>query len=183
VLQKDGLAWLGSDPIADHHSWLISYRPPSWFGGQCCSGIFLAYSQGTACHPEPPSTAPAHTMVSFDEALIKHIGQFGPGQWRILSASSLCLIANAAAFFFWTLATVNPVQNHSWECVNPTDSACQAVKQQELPSRQAFCALPAGSTRWTSQGACRQLGRCRSNPAVYELLCMVHPPFSTSTHW
>jgi hypothetical protein len=92
-------------------------------------------------------------MVTFDEALTKHIGQFGPGQWRILSASSLCLISNAAAFFFWTLATVNPVQNHSWECVNPTDSACQAVKQQELPSRQAFCALPAGSTRWTSEGA------------------------------
>lgn len=39
--------------------------------------------------------------LTFDEVLKKHVGQFGRGQRRILTASSLCLIANAAAFFYW----------------------------------------------------------------------------------
>lgn len=98
--------------------------------------------------------------LTFDEALTRHVGQFGPGQWWILSASSLCLIANAAAFFFWTLAAGNPVLGHAWECVQPTDSSCQAIKQQEAPSKQDFCALPAGSTLWTSQGGCGLAQAC-----------------------
>lgn len=91
-------------------------------------------------------------MYTFDEVLSRHVGQFGPGQWRVLSASSLCLIANAAAFFFWTFSTVNPIQHHDWECVDPTNSACQAVKQQEVPNKQDFCSLSAGGTRWTNEG-------------------------------
>lgn len=45
--------------------------------------------------------------LTFDEALIKRVGQFGRGQWLILCASSLCLIANATAFFFWWVANLS----------------------------------------------------------------------------
>jgi hypothetical protein len=90
--------------------------------------------------------------ITFDDALIKHVGQFGPGQWRILAASSVCLIANAAAFFYMVFAAVNPVAQHDWRCLDPSDAACQAVWQQDRPSSQDFCALPAGSTQWTSTG-------------------------------
>jgi hypothetical protein len=92
--------------------------------------------------------------ITFDDALIKHVGQFGPGQWRILAASSTCLIANAAAFFYMVFATVNPVAQHDWHCLKPSDAACQAVWQQDRPSSQDFCALPSGSTQWTSTGMC-----------------------------
>ena len=88
--------------------------------------------------------------ITFDEALTKHVGQFGPGQWRTLGAASVSLLANAAAFFFWVFATVNPITNHHWECTSAIDKACQAVKQQEVPSSAAFCALPAGSTQLVS---------------------------------
>lgn len=135
-------------------------------------------------------------VMTFEEALIKRVGQFGRGQWLILSASSLCLIANAAAFFFWwaslnlhppcrqhaclvvampdhcpvpahrTFAAGNPVATHQWACSDPADSACRAVWQQDAPSNQDFCSLPADSRHWSSQGEpCKRPGAAQLNRA------------------
>lgn len=92
--------------------------------------------------------------LTYDEALVKRVGQFGRGQLRILSCSSLSLLANAAAFFFWVFATINPITHKNWECVaeDSAVTACQAVREQEVPSSQDFCALPAQSWQWTSHG-------------------------------
>jgi hypothetical protein len=79
--------------------------------------------------------------LAYDEALIKQIGQFGRGQWLTVLWASFFCIANAAAFFFWTFATVDPVANHSWQCNSPADAACVAVWQQSSPTSQSFCSL------------------------------------------
>ncbi|WIA21478.1 hypothetical protein OEZ85_000683 [Tetradesmus obliquus] len=60
-------------------------------------------------------------------------------------------IANAAAFFFWTFATVDPVSDHGWSCASAADAACAAVWQQSTPNRQSFCSLAADQWHWTSQ--------------------------------
>ncbi|WIA41778.1 hypothetical protein OEZ86_009112 [Tetradesmus obliquus] len=60
-------------------------------------------------------------------------------------------IANAATFFFWTFATVDPVSDHGWSCASAADAACAAVWQQSTPNRQSFCSLAADQWHWTSQ--------------------------------
>jgi hypothetical protein len=84
---------------------------------------------------------------------LSSIGQFGPGQWRTVFWASLFCFCNAAAFFFWTFATVDPVANHSWRCINPVDSACAAVWQSPNPSSQEFCSLQRDQWDWTHLGA------------------------------
>lgn len=90
--------------------------------------------------------------LSYDEALTKHIGQFGRGQWLQVLWASLPQIANAAAFFLWVFVTINPINNHSWSCTDPSDAACTAVWQQDSPTSQSFCGLRTDQWQWTSQG-------------------------------
>lgn len=90
--------------------------------------------------------------LTYDEALNKNIGQFGPGQWRTLLWASIPQMSNAAAFFLWVFITVDTVSNHSWRCRDPSDAACAAVWQQDSPSGQSFCSLRADQWQWTSQG-------------------------------
>lgn len=90
--------------------------------------------------------------IAYDEALTKTIGQFGPGQWRAVLWASMFCICNAAAFFFWTFATVDPIGNHGWGCNSPADAACAAVWQLSTPTSQDFCGLQADQWHWTSQG-------------------------------
>jgi hypothetical protein len=90
--------------------------------------------------------------LTYDEALSKHIGQFGPGQWLQVFWASIPQIANAAAFFLWTFITINPVADHSWRCSSPADAACAAMWQQEVPSSSSFCSLSPDQWQWSSQG-------------------------------
>jgi hypothetical protein len=90
--------------------------------------------------------------MTYDEALTKHIGQFGPGQWKLCLWASIPQLANAAAFFLWVFITVDAAANHSWRCTDSSDVSCAAVWQQDSPSSQAFCTLWADQWQWTSQG-------------------------------
>jgi hypothetical protein len=67
------------------------------------------------------------STLTYDEALTKHIGQFGPGQWLALVWASTHEIANAAALFIWVFLTVDPIASHSWKCTQPTDAQCAAA--------------------------------------------------------
>lgn len=91
--------------------------------------------------------------LTYDAALTKHLGQWGPGQWRCLLWASLPQLANAAAFFLWVFITVDPVANHSWQCRSAADAACAAVyQQQKNPSSERFCGLSANQWQWTNEG-------------------------------
>lgn len=90
--------------------------------------------------------------LTYDAALTKHLGQWGPGQWRCLLWASLPQLANAAAFFLWVFITVDPVANHSWQCRSAADAACAAVYQQKNPSSESFCGLSANQWQWTNEG-------------------------------
>lgn len=87
---------------------------------------------------------------TFDEALIKHIGQFGRGQRRVVGLTSLFQVLNALAFMLWVFVCMNPVSSRSWECTDPEDTACSAA--WVTSSKEAFCSLPTASWRWTNQG-------------------------------
>jgi hypothetical protein len=91
--------------------------------------------------------------MTYDEAPSKHIGQFGPGQWRQVFWASIPQVACATVFFLWVFVAVDPVANHSWTCNNPADAACAVVWQQEVPSSSSFCSLSPDQWQWTSQGA------------------------------
>lgn len=90
--------------------------------------------------------------ITYDDALTKTVGQFGPGQWLILTCASIPQLANAAAFFLWVFITVDPAINHGWECRDDTDAACKAVWQQASPSSSSLCGLHPDQWTWTSQG-------------------------------
>lgn len=36
---------------------------------------------------------------TFDEALVRYIGQFGPGQWRVITVTSLFQVSGVDATF------------------------------------------------------------------------------------
>jgi hypothetical protein len=94
------------------------------------------------------------STLTYDEALTKHIGQFGPGQRLSLLWASTHEIANAAALFIWGFLTVNPIASHSWSCTDPADALCMAVWQQDHPETHSFCSLRADQWQWTNQGVC-----------------------------
>lgn len=112
----------------------------------------LSFPARTMSHSEGFGGSRFDAPLTYDEALTKQIGQFGPGQWQAVLWASMFSIANAAAFFFWTFATVDPVSDHGWSCASAADAACAAVWQQSTPNRQSFCSLAADQWHWTSQG-------------------------------
>jgi len=105
------------------------------------------------------SMATSSRSFTYDEALKKHIGQFGPGQWLQVLWASIPNIANAAAFFLWVFITIDPVANHAWQCTDAADATCAAVWQQTTPSSKSFCSLRASQWQWTSQGRKRGASR------------------------
>jgi len=91
--------------------------------------------------------------LTYDELLIRHIGQFGLGQWLSLLWASLSQIANAAAFFVWVFITVDPAASHSWKCTDPADAVCAAAwLKSSSTSSGSFCSLSADQWHWTKKG-------------------------------
>ena len=90
--------------------------------------------------------------VTYDQALVLFLGQWGPGQWRSLLWASLPQIANAAAFFLWVFISVDPIANRSWQCREPADAACAAVWREATPSSQSFCSLSSQQWQWSNEG-------------------------------
>jgi hypothetical protein len=90
--------------------------------------------------------------LTYDEVLIQHVGQFGPGQLLSLFWASLHEIANAAALFIWVFLTIDSVASHSWRCIDPADAVCAAVWQQDRPDSHSFCSLHPDQWQWTSHG-------------------------------
>jgi len=83
--------------------------------------------------------------ITFDDALVKFIGQLGRGQQRIVALSSAFYIPNAFAFLLLVFAAVSPTSKHHWRCIDPQDAGCAAVHDAPELSQVAFCSLTKGA--------------------------------------
>jgi hypothetical protein len=91
-------------------------------------------------------------VITFDEALIKHVGQCGRGQLRIVLLASLFQVVNALAFMIPVFLFKDPLASQSWECNKGLDAAEQAACSStwESGDAAAFCSLEP--TAWGNQG-------------------------------
>ena len=89
-------------------------------------------------------------VLTFDETLTQYIGEFGRGQQLIVLIVSVLAIPNGLISLLWVMMTIDPIQNHHWQCIDPSNATCNAV--YAAPSSQAFCDLPADSWQWTNSG-------------------------------
>jgi MFS family permease len=86
--------------------------------------------------------------LTMDEALMRHVGEFGWGQLKYLLMASILLIPNAMAGLLWVFLATDPVKSKSWECVaGPYAAACEEALASSSPE-QAFCSLPSGAWQW-----------------------------------
>lgn len=92
-------------------------------------------------------------LLTFDEALTKHVGEFGRGQRRVVLLASLFGLPNGLVFLLWVFLSIDPIKSRAWSCVDAADAACSAVlhaPQQNVAA--AFCQLPKDTWQWTSRG-------------------------------
>jgi hypothetical protein len=91
---------------------------------------------------------------TFDEALIKHVGQCGRGQLRVVLLASLFQVANALAFMIPVFLFKDPIASKSWECNADAGAAQQAACSNAWASADAaaFCSLEPTAWRWSNQG-------------------------------
>jgi hypothetical protein len=89
----------------------------------------------------------------FDEALIKHVGQRGCGQLRVILLASLFQVANALAFMIPVFLFKDPIASRSWECNADAGAAQQAAcsRAWESGDAAAFCSLEPTAWRWSNQ--------------------------------
>eukprot|EP00879_Flechtneria_rotunda_P032930 GHRR01036405.1.p1 GENE.GHRR01036405.1~~GHRR01036405.1.p1 ORF type:complete len:104 (-),score=11.67 GHRR01036405.1:361-672(-) len=92
-----------------------------------------------------------NTGITFDEALSKCIGEFGRGQRRVVGLTSAFWLANGFVFLVWVFMSKDPVAGLSWECSDPSDTACNAVWRSSKPA-EGFCMLSSIQWHWTSRG-------------------------------
>jgi hypothetical protein len=91
--------------------------------------------------------------ITFDEALVNHVGEFGPGQRRVVLACSLLNVSNALAVLLLVfLCHPDPVLQHQWQCTSTRDDACFNVWISSDPNSAGFCALPRDAWYWSSTG-------------------------------
>jgi hypothetical protein len=92
--------------------------------------------------------------ITFDESLIKHVGQCGRGQLRIVLLASLFQVANALAFMIPVFLLKDPVVSRSWECSEAAGVTQQAACSSawESGDSAAFCSLEPAAWRWSNQG-------------------------------
>jgi hypothetical protein len=92
--------------------------------------------------------------ITFDESLIKHVGQCGRGQLRIVLLASLFQVANALAFMIPVFLFKDPIVSRSWVCNEPDGAAQQAACSSawESGDSAAFCSLAPTAWRWSNQG-------------------------------
>lgn len=92
--------------------------------------------------------------ITFDEALIKHVGQCGRGQLRIVLLASLLQVVNALAFMIPVFLFQDPFLHKYWECNTAAGPAEQAACSSawESGDAAAFCALEPTAWRWSNQG-------------------------------
>jgi hypothetical protein len=92
--------------------------------------------------------------ITFDESLIKHVGQCGRGQLRIVLLASLFQVANALAFMIPVFLFKDPIVSQSWECDDGFGAAQQAACSSAWASADAaaFCSLEPTAWRWSNQG-------------------------------
>jgi hypothetical protein len=92
--------------------------------------------------------------ITFDEALIKHVGQCGRGQLRVVLLASLFQVANALAFMVPVFLFKDPISSRSWQCDQALEAAEQAACSSAWASGDAaaFCSLPPTAWRWSNQG-------------------------------
>ncbi|WIA32316.1 hypothetical protein OEZ86_003156 [Tetradesmus obliquus] len=91
--------------------------------------------------------------ITFDEALIKHVGQCGRGQLRIVLLASLFQVVNALAFMIPVFLFQDPLLSKYWECNTAAGPAEQAACSSawESGDAAAFCALEPTAWRWSNQ--------------------------------
>jgi MFS family permease len=100
--------------------------------------------------------------LTMDEALTRHVGEFGWGQLKFLLMASVLLIPNAMACLLWVFIATDPVKSKSWECTaGPYAAACEEALASSSPE-QAFCSLPAGAWQWAD---------ATSAVAQFDLVC------------
>eukprot|EP00775_Hariotina_reticulata_P004351 gene4351-4604_t len=90
------------------------------------------------------------SSISFDDALVKYVGQLGRGQRWIVALSSAFYIPNALAFLLLVFAAVNPISKHHWRCTDSQDATCAAVFNSPELSQVAFCSLQKEQWQFTS---------------------------------
>jgi len=92
--------------------------------------------------------------ITFDEALVKHVGQFGRGQLRVLLVTSLYQVTAALAFMIPVFLFKDPLATRSWECDGAAGAAQQAACSSawESGDSAAFCALEPTAWRWINHG-------------------------------
>lgn len=83
------------------------------------------------------------SSCTFDEALIRHVGQFGPGQWKVVAVTSLFQVSriDGPAYAAWLVYGHETVLTHS-------SLAIQAICAPRMhlhagsPSSADFTAVP-----------------------------------------
>jgi hypothetical protein len=92
--------------------------------------------------------------ITFDEALVKHVGQCGRGQLRVVVLASLFQVANALAFMIPVFLFKDPIASKSWECNGAASAAEQAACSSawESGDAAAFCSLEPTVWHWSNQG-------------------------------
>lgn len=98
--------------------------------------------------------------LTYDEALSKHVGEYGRGHVLIVALTSLFYIPNVIYFYLLVFTAVDPVKQRLWECTDTTDQACMAFWEVGVP-RERFCELSPSQWRWLNKGeaaTCNRLG-------------------------
>jgi hypothetical protein len=92
--------------------------------------------------------------ITFDEALVKHVGQCGRGQLRIVLLASLFQTANALAFMIPVFLFKDPITSQSWNCKQSGEAAEQAACSSawESADADAFCSLNTTAWSWSNKG-------------------------------
>jgi MFS family permease len=100
--------------------------------------------------------------TTLDEALVRHVGEFGWGQLQVLLLASMFLVPNAMTALSWVFMATDPVQAKSWSCAQgPYLAVCEEALASSSPE-QAFCSLPAGAWLWMDT---------RSAATHFDLVC------------
>eukprot|EP00197_Chlamydomonas_leiostraca_P012629 CAMPEP_0202879236 /NCGR_PEP_ID=MMETSP1391-20130828/33331_1 /ASSEMBLY_ACC=CAM_ASM_000867 /TAXON_ID=1034604 /ORGANISM="Chlamydomonas leiostraca, Strain SAG 11-49" /LENGTH=609 /DNA_ID=CAMNT_0049561553 /DNA_START=103 /DNA_END=1928 /DNA_ORIENTATION=+ len=87
--------------------------------------------------------------LSFDDTLVKYLGEFGAHQKKICLLASLFWLPNALFILLMVFTGKDPIKERWFECTDPTDTACARVLALSAPASTDFCGLAPGSWHWT----------------------------------
>lgn len=112
--------------------------------------------------PKVVSSHQHSTGLTVDEALTKHVGEFGKGQILVFVLASLGWVPNAVIILLLVFSVGTPIKNLQWRCVSQSDSQCMNTYHSDDPM-QGFCSMSSSQWHWTHRRA--------SLTAEFDLVC------------